>query len=137
MEYIKRPEDVKYRRVQLDRSTEPEFVPFAGEGERITYPDTVVLEVVKSSGETQLVYDNHGEPRRTVNYNKNGNTVTMVGGIPTARLWLRDELTGMEYKIPDGLPKNQNNYLYFQIGNAAMNLRLVGDKYFDKVYEIN
>ena len=95
-----------------------------------------VLEIKKTDGSTFLVYDDGAKARRKVAAKRSGNQIIVTGGVPTARMWLRDEATEIDYKLPAKLPQNQGGNTYFQIMNMSGSMRLVGDKYFNMVYDI-
>lgn len=136
MTYTRRAGDEEYRAVSLANNNLPKFTPFINDGQTINYVGDTVLEIKRTDGSTFLVYDAGANQRRKVAARRNGNQILVTGGIPTARMWLRDEATGIEYKLPARLPQNQGGNTYFKIMNASGDLRLVGDKYFNMVYDI-
>lgn len=135
MTYTRIAGDEEYRAVSLANSIVPKFTPFRNDGQTINYVGDTVLEIKRTDGSTSLIYDNGSNQKRKVAVRRSGNQIIVAGGIPTARMWLRDEATGIEYKLPVKLPQNQEGNTYFQIMNMSGSVKLIGDKYFDMVYD--
>ena len=98
MTYTRIAGDEEYRAVSLANSIVPKFTPFRNDGQTINYVGDTVLEIKRTDGSTSLVYDNGANQKRKVAVRRKENQIIVSRGIPTARMWLRDEATGIEYK---------------------------------------
>ena len=136
MQYIRRPEDEKYRRVLLTQTQEPPYTPFTEEKQMISYTENTVLEILDSHGTSRLEYDDNGE-KNCVVYTKMADRIRIQATMPLARLWLRDS-NGMDYKIPTNLPMDPDAHscVYFKMNQWGQDAAVVGDRYFEKVCDI-
>jgi len=139
MEYIKKSDDKQYRKVNLNQTGVPKYTDFVSDNQSVTYPANTVLEILRYDGTTHLEYDGGGI-RKTVNYALSGSQIRLSADIPLARLWVRDN-TGLLYKVPSHLPADEaalpsGGYVSFALAGHAGTVSLVGDKYFDMVYDI-
>ncbi|MCI6488282.1 MAG: hypothetical protein MSA25_09565 [Clostridiales bacterium] len=134
MQYIRRPNDVQFRRVLLTKSDEPEFENFTSDSQLINYPDTAVLEIRQNDGKTRLEYGL--SEKKSVNYLKRSGQICLSSSVPTARLWVRDNAGGVEYKVPTGLPSGTDGNIRFLLPECGNDVVLIGDKYFCKVYDL-
>ena len=133
MPYLKKGNDVKFRRVSLRADREPEFETFADDS--VSYPPSCVLEILKTNGATTVEYERDRMPFSIM---KRDSLIYIPKAIPTERLWVRVRDSGnaaVAYKIPNGLPV-EDNYQIFQIPVGAMNVEVFGDKYFSAAYEL-
>lgn len=141
--YIRRNNDVEYRRVLLTRDETPAYIKFNTENQAVDYTADSVLEVRCSDGSEHLIYDNGGK-NQTVECSRRETNGFRINVRPehAARLYVRDE-NGMEYKIPSNLPPYRNNTgdvsntCFFLVSELTGELTIVGDKYFSKVYDVN
>lgn len=143
MRYTRRSGDVEYRRVPLTKTDVPEYIKFNMDGQSVDYSEDVVLEVRTQDGTEHLVYDTKGTKMAVTICKKEGNKyLVTVPATHAARLYIRDE-KGMEYKIPGGLPPYKGstgplpNTCCFLIPKQTGGLQVMGDKYFNKVYNVN
>lgn len=134
MQYTRRPNDVQFRRVLLTKSDEPEFENFTSDSQMINYSDNTVLEIRQSDGRTRLEYGS--TEKKTANYHKHGGQICLSSSVPTARLWIRDNAGGVEYKVPTGLPSGTDGNIRFLLPESGNDVVLIGDKYFCKAYDL-
>ncbi len=133
MPYIKKGNDIKFRRVSLRSDREPEFENFVDDS--VSYPPSCVLEILKTDGSTAVEYERDSMPFSIV---KRDGLIYIPKAIPTERMWVRVRDSGkmaMAYKIPSGL-SIQDNYQIFQIPAGAVTVEVFGDKYFSAAYEL-
>lgn len=133
-QYIRKPGDKAYRRVNITAFGTPKFTEFTAAAEPVSYPDTaVVLEVLREDGTSELHYERAPGP---VSYKAIGKDKFCISrGVPTERLWLcRSDGTGIPYKVPSQLSE-ENGLAVFHVPCGTNGMELFGDQYFAKVYE--
>ena len=133
--YIRQPNDIAYRKVNITVTANPKFTELKEAGEPGSDPDTgVVLEVLRNDGSTYLHYEG---AIGLATYKVNGSDKFSMGsGLPIARLWVRKtDGTGILYKIPGNLPEAER-CVEVLVPFGVHNAEIVGDKYFDKIYEL-
>ena len=134
-EYTRTNRDKAYRKVNITATANPKFVDFKEPGEVVNYPNmAVVLEVLHYDGTTELYYE--GAQGSVANKAGSPDTFGIISNVPTARLWVcRTDGTGIPYKIPENLPQKDGLALVL-VPAGTRDMEIVGDKYFEKVYEL-
>lgn len=133
--YIRQPNDKAYRKVNITVAANPKFTDFKEASEPVSYSDTaVVLEILRNDGTTYLHYE--GAVGQAT-YKVNGtDKFSMGSGLPIARLWIRKtDGSGIMYKIPGNLPEVER-CVEILVPFGVHNVEIVGDKYFDKIYDL-
>lgn len=133
--YTKQNRDKAYRKVTITASANPKFVDFKEPGEQVPYPNVaVVLEVLHHDGTTELYYEG---AQGSATYKASGpDKFEIHNAVPVTRLWVRrTDGTGIPYKIPDNLPQ-KNGLAQVQVPAGTHEMEIVGDKYFEKVYDL-
>ena len=129
--YYKQDDDKQFRVVNITQTNVGKFQKF--DTEKIDYPASCVIEVEKEDGTTRIEY---GQTRQVVNVVIYGDCLHIPAHIPIARLWVRDrENPGMHYKVPE-LKKDGTIALMLILGGPK-NVELVGDQYFEAIYELH
>ena len=134
--YVRKAGDVAFRKVSLFATQVAKFEEFTTPGQIVNYPDVaVVLEVSREDGTTELYYD--GPTTEETYVVSNSTDFRMTASIPTARLWVRrQDGTGIHYKVPSDLKKEENGLVSIHIPGGTKGMELFGDKYFEKVINL-
>lgn len=142
--YVRRSNDLKYRKVSLCQSKVPQYLEFTAESQGIDYTSDQVLEVLCSDGTENLFYDHNNGRRQPVECTRRNGGEYMLNIKPahTARLYIQGT-DGMVYKIPGELPAAQSGNkeltgtCWFLLPQNAGDMKIVGDKYFVKAYDVS
>lgn len=131
MTYYKQVDDKQYRVVNVAKTNVGRFQPF--DTDKIDYPASCVIEIEKEDGTTRIEF---GQTRQIVNVVNFGDNMHIPAHIPIARLWVRDrENPGMHYKVPE--LKKDGTIALMLIPGGSQNVELVGDQYFEAIYELH
>lgn len=139
-EYIKKENDISFRRVAISASHVQNFEPFNQLHQVVNYNPNYVLEVTKRDNTTCLEYN---APKGRVLVGRQGTRdmwiCKAIGSdgpeLSTAHLWLRRVNSCVEYKIPDQLEVRDGKML-FTVPDGNGDVEVVGDKYFNAVFSI-
>lgn len=132
MKYIKGENDTQFRVVNLNNVEEPQFQVFSRNV--VDYPKNCVVEVKKADGSTWIEY---GRERQIANVCVFGNCLFVPAHIPLARLWVRErDKNGIWYKVPLQ-PKVENQNAYVLIPGNPSSVELIGDAYFNAVFDLH
>lgn len=131
--YTRQDKDEAYRIITIEFDVVGEFRAFDSISQRINYSENQVIEIRETSGSRILVY---AGTKRPCVYSCVGNQLNLSSNVPLNRLWIRrlDE-NGFFYKFPDGASIG-NGGISVYIPAGATGVKLVGDQYFEKVYDI-
>ena len=130
MIYDRKPEDIKYRIVNVTSPTMTEFVSFSKSNVEVR---GAVLEVLKADGSTEIVYDGQ---RYDIRYGIYENKFYIPKSLSPARLWVRAiDGTGIWYKVPMQL-ETQDDRAYILMAGGTEHLELCGDEYFEAMYRL-
>lgn len=133
MTYFKKGDDKQFRIVNVAEPRIGRFQDFPAD--RVEYRDGCVVEVLKNDGTTCVEYD-HARQRVIVSISYEKKCLYIPEFVPTARLWVRMKGNkAMHYKVPSRVEKQQGP-TYILIPADPTNVELVGDQYFDAVYEL-
>lgn len=132
--YIRRTDDVKYRKVSIKSAIIPVFEEFTGVAEAVQYTDLQVVEVLRKDGSTALFHESGVE---VASYSPGGPDRFLISqNIPRERIWMRrTDGTGIPYKVPNELPVKGNS-VEFRVPCGVQGMELFGDKYFEMVYQL-
>lgn len=131
MTYFKQSDDKQFRVVNIAQTNVGKFQKF--DTDKIDYPASCVIEVEKEDGTTRIEY---GQTRQVVNVVIYGDCLHIPAHIPTARLWIREkDNPSMYYKVPE--PQKKDTIALILVPGGPQNVELVGDQYFDAVYELH
>lgn len=132
--YVRRSGDVKYRKVNIQNASVPNYADFTSPGESIAYSDVQVVEVLRADGSTELFHEGGVE---IANYCAAGPDKFLISqNIPRARMWMRrSDGTGIAYKVPVDLPAKSGS-VEFRVPCGVQGMELFGDKYFEAVYQM-
>ena len=132
--YIRKNGDVKYRKVSVQSDTEPVFMEFTAPNESISYTEVQIVEVVREDGSTELYREG---PLEIAQYTTGGANKFLINrAVPRNRLWMRrNDGMGVDYKVPVQLPEDGGN-AFFLVSSGVQNMELFGDKYFEKIYQL-
>lgn len=139
LRYTRQPGDEAYRKVSLNAPRVPNtFTEFHEESETIFCNGIGVIEVRRSDGTCFLVGTENGKQPQRIRVHRNNGYFSIDEQIPTARLWIqRSDGTGIRYKTPivwEADPENRR--IRCMVPGGVNSLRLVGDPYFQAVYEL-
>ena len=134
MEYIRREGDKQYRKVNVHSDGVPAFQDFTTVGEKVSYGNEYVIEVLRSDGTTELFREGGA---LTVNYAFNGpDNILIDQQVPLLRVWMRSaDCPAVSYQVPNVLPAATVGRCFeMKVIGGVQGIELFGDKYFEKVY---
>ena len=138
MNYKREADDVCFRIVGLKVTAVPDFEKFTIDNQVISIPDeqlfAKVLEIQRKDGSTFV----KGPDRKIEKfYTVLGNDkIYFPSDLPYARLWVKHTNYPLPcYKVPNVLEEEASTKrVYIQFYGGAQNAELIGDKYFNAVY---
>lgn len=143
MNYQKQDMDTHYRRISLSSTTLPEFTPFTAGSISADEGNSQVLEIRRNDGTTLLI---ESPEKRIVTVDTSSRPILRIpAGTPTHHLYISPYIHGaispVRYYLPHALPQSEQKRGYVEVLIPAarygmQNLALLGDEYFNALFEI-